>query len=329
MICDLIGVFKVLKEDDWFASQTWCLQRMKLCLTTGPHLKRMIFCFPQKSKYSVEIPKIPDQDAFVLEAHFEGKQFAPISERTFYCKDSRGEEGNFGAPGGDFGEFLLAASECNNDKTNDFRALLKEWIEKKCSVERPFYLHSDEAALKRVFEQIKVPFTDDLNSLTSDQRSAFLDALCTGPANYHGCGHLRLIREREEAYGIQKGLMNELFKGFFEAYWQGNRKVLFKIYRGELDARGLAIISGPLDGMKKSLLGRQKLENGQQCFILNQHAVSIYRRDHLVPFFEEKGAEKGLFELMEMKGGENAMKTAEALAAGKPIYRIVLKNAKK
>ncbi len=279
---------------------------------------------------------------------------ARVDTQTFYCKDSRGDEVNFGAPGGDFGEFLLAASLCTSTESNNESAnesnnesaiesanepqikklirtntLLTEWINKKCSKHRPFYLHTDEAALKRIFAHLNWTHSiSHLKSCTEAQQEAFLDALCRGPANFHGCGHLRLIREQETQYKISKALMNELLREFFKLYWSQDERVLLKIYSCDLEGKGLAIVRGPSD-LKESLLGKQKLASGQQCFILNQHACTLYRRDHLVPFFvaRGRGSEKDVLAAMEEKGWSNAMMSANNLAPGKPVYEIEIKPA--
>ena len=307
---------------------------------------KMIFS-ASKVKYSVDLPtKSQGKDSsFSLEDHFlaqtDGKdnkkdnkefKFVPVAEQTFYCKDSRGAEANFGAPGGDFGEFLLACSELQRLEADvDFKALLREWIDQKCTAKRPFYLHTDEAALKRVFESINLPFKD-VQRLDKREQVAFLAALQSGPSTFHGCGHLRLIREQEEGYAISKALMDQLLEGFFGLYWQQCPNVMFKVYDCGLDARALAIVHGP-EEMKSSLLATQRLSNGQQCFILNQHAVSVFRKDHLAPFFAGKSGgqveEKDFFKGLEQRGWENAMKTAGALAPNLPIYRIDLEKCKK
>lgn len=209
-------------------------------------------------------------------------------------------------------------------------ALFEEWLREKCSEKRPFYAHTDKAALKRVFDQLKSPEVD-IFTLPKDKQSVFLAALRNGEGNFNGCGHLRLIRERQGEYGIDLSLMDALFQSFFQRLWAGDRRVLLKVYECDLDARALAVIYGP-DDLDVSLLGRQKLsEKGEQCFILNRHAVRQYRRLHLAPFFAKKlqVSPDEFFQQIEEKGWENAGRTADALASGKPVFRIDLKEATK
>lgn len=295
----------------------------------------------QTRSFKVNISK-EDKQSVELDAHFkleasnpgdkQAYKFVPIHKQTFYCKDSRGEEANFGAPGGDFGEFLLALNEFKqlNKETCTVDALFEEWLKEKCSETRPFYAHTDQAALKRVFDHLQWPEVD-IFTLSKDKQTAFLDALRNGEANFNGCGHLRLIRERQSEYEIDLSVMDAVFKSFFLRLWAGDRRVLLKVYDCDLDARALAVIYGP-DDLDVSLLGRQKLtENGEQCFILNRHAVRQYRRLHLAPFFAKKLKmnPEDFFQKIEEKGWQNAGRTADALASGKPVFRIDLKEATK
>lgn len=292
------------------------------------------------ANYSTDISQLPDD----IGQHFgleNGElMLKAVAGQTFYCKDSRGEEANFGAAGGDFGEFLLACSEfakrasSGAGKKVDSKALLAEWISLKCTAKRPFYLHTDQAALNRVFEHMKPspPSTTELRQLSAQEQAAFMEALCHGPSAFHGCGHLRLIHEQPANFGIDKSLLNELLSAFFEHVWQGNASVLLKVYQCDLEGSAVVIVDGPLE-KTDSPVGIQRLRNGHQCFILNQHAVSVFRKQHLTPFFVQKMAaggggredvEEDFFQALERRGWENAMRTAEALAAGKPVYHLKL-----
>ena len=262
-----------------------------------------------------------------------------IAAHSFYCKDSRAQDANFGAPGGDFGEFLLAFSVCADLLGRavlgaEVAHVFSAWVAEHCSATRPFYLHSDRAALGRLFaSQAQLRALQDCSPQhlqDAPSRAAFLSALTGADApGFHGCGHLRLLQEQPEQYGIRIDLLHELLRAFFRAYWAERDshqppRLLFQIYEGPIAAAGIVIIYGP-DDLAKSLLATQSSAH-EQLFILNQHATRLFRRDHLAPFFARhlRCDAAQLFAAMEQKGWENGGRTADALATGIPIYRVDL-----
>ena len=60
-------------------------------------------------------------------------EFVPIEKQTFYCKDSRGDAKNFGAPGGDFGEFLLALNCYRGMSEKEVDGIFEKWLKERCS----------------------------------------------------------------------------------------------------------------------------------------------------------------------------------------------------
>ena len=264
--------------------------------------------------------------------HFEPTKFVPIPSQTFYCKDSRGDELNFGAPGGDFGEFLLALDclSIDCDFCLDFSSvaeLLGKWLDERCSKERPFYLHSDLPAVTRILQEAGISSDVTLERLNKSEQKRFIELF----SKFQGCGHLKLITERPKDYEIDCRLLEYLSRAFFSFYFKGDDRVLFKIYDCIQSGKALAIVEAGKDysqvSSEESVLGLQRTSNSEfdQIFILNQHAVSHYRKHFLVPFFcsyRENLDASLLFERMERKGWRNAMLSAKSLAGDKPIYRI-------
>ena len=288
-----------------------------------------------KSAPSILQVKI-DKEAKGLLEHFEEKRFVPIAAQTFYCKDSRGDEANFGAPGGDFGEFLLAL-DCYSSISKaeiDAEIIFGRWLDERCSKERPFYLHTDRPALMRLFqalgkgqEELKDPL--DLNK---ELQAKFIQEFGRS-SKFQGCGHLRLILEdvEEKSYEIRRKLFESLSAAFFKKYFESDDRVQFKIYETIQDGRALAVIYGSSSLKEESILATQTVGE-DQIFILNQHAVSNYRKQFLVPFFcslnnkdKDLLREDEMYDKIEEKGWRNAMMSANTLAGGKPIYRVDLK----
>lgn len=277
-----------------------------------------------------KVPKVKvDKEAKGIMEHLDTKKFIPISKQTFYCKDSRGDAANFGAPGGDFGEFLLALncySSISVDSSLDVEELFGKWLDERCSKERPFYLHTDRPALTRLFEAIGKGSLKDPRDLKGTDRELFINEFGKG-STFQGCGHLRLILEDLEAYGIKKDVFESLTAAFFKKFFKGDERVQFKIYETIQDGRALAVIYGPAYLDSESILCTQTIDE-DQVFILNQHAVSLFRKNYLVPFFcSRKSAgisSEEMYAKMEEKGWKNAMMSANTLAGGKPIYRVDL-----
>lgn len=262
-----------------------------------------------------------------LKRHFNPLKFVPIATQTFYCKDSRGDDWNFGAPGGDFGEFLLALN-CYFKRSPgmvDVDGLFGRWLDERCTNTRPFYLHSDRLAMTRILSE--VGGSDNLASLTPAQCDKFIELFGKGSA-FQGCGHLRLILDETREYGIDLEIFSKLTRAFFKRYFRGDRRLLFKIYETCQEGKGLAIITPGNFNETVSLLALQSLPSSDQYFILNQHAVSAYRKNFLVPFFcdEHEVDSSDFLKELEEKGWRNAMMSAKSLAGGKPIYHIELIN---
>lgn len=276
--------------------------------------------------------------------HTHPLMISKIEEQTFYCKDSRGGEWNFGAPGGDFGEFLLALSSfmttTTTTKTINITEIFEKWLNLQCSRERPFYLHSDRVAMDYIAKEmgirggLKCP--SELMSSREEQEK-FLKLITTDP-NCHGCGHIRLILQ-EAKYEINKEALTGLLRAFFTKLWASDERILFKIYEEKPDGKGLVVVYGPDAVTDVSLCARQQVvlrDKTQQYFILNHHAVRNYRKSFLTPFFisqigkdsesssSSTSLSETMFNLMEEKGWRNAGFTAGVLARGKPIYRIEL-----
>ena len=270
-----------------------------------------------------------------ISSHLTNK-FVPIEKETFYCKDSRGDSENFGAPGGDFGEFLLAldcyekvSGKRGNLSAESVDEIFEKWLNERCSKERPFYLHSDRPALNRLLKSVDQGGLNlPIEIEDSTKKDEFIEKFSSS-GDFQGCGHLRLILENPQGYSIDLKLFSHLSRAFFRRYFKGDDRVLFKVYEIPQDGCALVIINGSNE-LRTSMLSIQCLSDNcsdqstHQVFILNQHAVSCFRKHFLVPFFGTKDGQGKMFEEMEAIGWRNAMMSANTLAGGKPIYNVEL-----
>lgn len=312
-----------------FSFRSFCSKTPSLKTITK--IKKMI---PETKAPNRAVPQVKiDKEAKGLLEHFGEKKFAPIDKQTFYCKDSRGDDSNFGAPGGDFGEFLLAL-DCYSfiskaQKEVEVDMIFGRWLDERCSKERPFYLHTDRPALTRLFQSLGKEELKEPSDLDKELQGRFINEFGSS-SNFQGCGHLRLILEDIEgkSYEIKRKLFESLSAAFFKRYFEGDERLKFKIYETVQDGRALAVIYGSAELKEESILATQTVGE-DQIFILNQHAVSNYRKQFLVPFFcsisnKEDLSVEEMYRKMEEKGWRNAMLSANTLAGGKPIYRVDL-----
>lgn len=290
-------------------------------------ITKQFFCSSINQNYTLSMPKanfekdIPQEVA----SHFgqQPHKFVPIEKQTFYCKDSRGDSENFGAPGGDFGEFLLALNLYNEDLDEEaVDELLEKWLKERCSKERPFYLHSDRPAVQRLLKSIGQEHEENpLEIKDESTKLTFIEHFGKG-AEFQGCGHLRLILENPEGYSLNLILFSHLSKAFFSRLFKGDDRVMFKVYEIPQDGCALVVVNGSA-AIKTSILSTQCI-NAHQVFILNQHAVSGFRKQFIVPFFfpNDPVKQAEMLEAMETIGWRNAMMSANSLAGGKPIYKV-------
>lgn len=327
----------------------------------------------------------PAEGETKLASHILRDKFVGIEGQSFFCKDSRGDEENFGAAAGDFGEFLLAL-DCfkkmltgSISSSTSVHELFEKWlVYANCSPQRPFYLHTDRLALTKIFSKMNRPDLKDPIELSNDLRAQnrFLEVLLSESGEFQGCGHLRLLMATDSnEYEIDAALLEQLTTAYFRFYWAKDLRIKYKIYESLQNGKAVAIIiqndeqtpttlntqnthnthntqstynthntpsttttstnttsTTPLtttnDSSPCSVLSIQSCGQNDQIFILNQHAVTLYRKHFLVPFFVnaangsiDSGA---LFDCIERKGWKNAMKTAQVLAEGKPIYKVKL-----
>ena len=162
------------------------------------------------------------------------------------CVDGRDERGVIGTPGGDAGEFLLsmAALEHVQGASLDEETVASELLAHLDSF-GDMYMHTDVHAVEKLFEDLRqdAQLGDALRGVqTTDEMSAFLrnpgdenlEALLehlVDPA-YVGCGHIRLMLQHSEEYGIRRELVVSFLRAAWRLWWQGAPELMITTLPG-------------------------------------------------------------------------------------------------
>lgn len=162
------------------------------------------------------------------------KAAALLLAGTEACVDGRDEAAVFGTPGGDAGELLLtlAVKEQFGEVLDDHRIdlLLDAYLDAFGS----FYIHTDRHALEHLRQALVAdprfagerPLLVDVSATERYLRAppvALREALLghlVDPANV-GCGHLRLILQHPDEYGVRPDLAAAFLRAVFRARWRG------------------------------------------------------------------------------------------------------------
>ncbi|GBF88187.1 hypothetical protein Rsub_00899 [Raphidocelis subcapitata] len=270
------------------------------CVGTGVTVKNT----GMKTALPVNTSNAFDLDG--VKQHFAS--IAPFDEfksnvgSTFYCVDSRGEYNELGTPGGDIAELSGAITVFFNQtgtKVTDeiVRDILDAFVERHASPSRPFYYHTSDDKLRKVFNEleskgVKPKPTVFPETMPTDQKLAdtWLEALSVG--SLQGCGHMRLLIDQYKDFGLTSPeVPRALVRAFFSYWWptpphstkRGRMKMT--VVQGPLDGHAVAIVdSTGCPGMSPAL---PPSHGGSQLFIYHAQAVDDFRKSVLTPFFVE------------------------------------------
>jgi rhodanese-related sulfurtransferase len=257
------------------------------------------------------------------------------------CIDGRDERGLIGAPGGDAGEFLLslAAVEAVTGTAFDEDAVSQALLA-RVDTFGGFLMHTDAHAFDRLVAALRgdrriggaaggsvAESFEFLRRPPRDLRDPLLEHL-VDPAHV-GCGHVRLMLQRPDAYGIRRDLITAFFRSFFRLWWAGSPELDLTILSGE--HAEAAVVNVRLDD---ELWGLSRIPlvsptcAGIQMFVnhpdvaryLRRGIVQLYRRGlGPVPVPDGGRLQAGLDEL----AARQLAQTVGALANDLPVYDLV------
>jgi len=257
------------------------------------------------------------------------------------CVDGRDSQGVVGTPGGDAGEFVLAMAAIESLTDTEFDAATVEaFLDDYLETFGRFYMHTDRQAVEVWIKAMRVdPELDKLlpgHGATTDQwrqwfrspppehRQRILELL-TQPGHI-GCGHLRLMTQFSEVYGLRQGLVVAFIRGFFRRLWAGAAGLDYVVLEGAHAEQAVVNIVVDGDVWPFTRVPLIQPAGAIQIFV-NHPQVVTFLRAQIAGFFalhsgigvepEEHGK---IAARMAELGGQQLGATLERLAKGLPIF---------
>ncbi len=261
--------------------------------------------------------------------------------KSFSCIDGRDERGLIGTPGGDAGEFLLslAAVERVTGATLDEQTV-EHALLAHLDAFGDFSRHCDAHAFEKLLTALRgdarmdaaidgggVKSADDLRRLPVEVHPAVLEHLLN--PDHLGCGHVRLMLQKSDEYGIRAELVESFLRAFMRLWWAGAPELDITVLQGEHEET--AIVNVRLDEKPWSLT-RVPLVSptcaGNQVFVnhpdianhLRRGVVEFHRRG-LGPVTVDDGA--ALQAAIDELAVQQLTSTVGYIAKGLPIYDVV------
>ncbi len=258
---------------------------------------------------------------------------------TQACIDGRDAHAIVGTPGGDAGELVLALAAGERIgghafATADVERIVDDYLE----AFGQFYMHSDELAVAALVDRLAhvdptlAPPTDrppDLARFIAapppEARDALL-ALVTEP-ELVGCGHLRLMLQHPDAYGVRRAMVADVVRAFYRRLWAGHRDLELVVLAGGHDESAVVTVELPSEVHAYTriplLLPRVR---DTEVFVAHPQVARFVRRENAAFLLERVPAlradETAYFADLEQLAAQQLDETMTRLAAGLPRYRV-------
>jgi rhodanese-related sulfurtransferase len=268
-----------------------------------------------------------------------------IAHGRLSCIDGRDERGIIGSPGGDSGKFLLALAAIEQTTGKQLsEEEVTQGLLSHLDTFGHFYVHTDAHAFDALVGALKADprlQTADVDSLNPEEwleylrqppnelREGLLEYLVE-PAHI-GCGHIRLMLQHSDEYGIRKDLVLAYLRALQRLWWAGAPELTHTVLPG--DHREAAVVNvrheaGVWDLSRVPLISPAC--DGQQMFIYHPDVSAYLRRktvQYLVrsqdPLGVEASQEARLQEAMDALSERQLGVTVGYLAKGLPIFDVV------
>jgi len=267
-----------------------------------------------------------------------------VAHERFSCVDGRDERSVVGTPGGDAGEFLLMLAAVEQTTGNELdEASVQAALLANLDSFGAFYLHTDQHAFDVLIEALKADsrLTAFVASLeTMEDWVAFLRSPSEGaqetliehmtnPAHL-GCGHLRLMLQHSDDYGIRHDLVLSFLRSFCRLWWAGAPELNLTLLPGGHREGGVVNVrlAEPIWGLSRIPLVSPACA-GKQIF-LNHHDVSANLRQVVVQYHTRRlgGLALGDVKASDLEAAFNDLadrqinRTLIELAEGLPVYDV-------
>lgn len=264
------------------------------------------------------------------------------------CVDGREDLSIVGTPGGDAGELLLslAALERVTGQVLD-EGSVRQALVSSLDAFGDFYFHSDRHAMERLLEDARkdprldravdgLSGPDDLLPLLQspppEAREALLEHL-VDPAHV-GCGHIRLMLQDPDEYGIRGPLVESVLRSIARLWWEGVPDLTFTMLEGEHEEAAVLVVrleEEVWEGSRVPLVSPAGA--GRQVFVNHADVMSFLRRTyaghHLRghgPVRVETSRAEDLTKAIDELGTRQLLATVGHLASALPIYEVLFRR---
>jgi rhodanese-related sulfurtransferase len=263
---------------------------------------------------------------------------------TESCVDGRDDHAVVGTPGGDAGELLAALATAESLGTSpledaDVDRLFADYV----AAFGHFYMHTDEHGLEGLAEALRHdPRFAEWHARLGDVHAveAFvrqppvslqepLIEHLTEPGSI-GCGHLRLMRQHPDEYGVRPALLQGLFRAFFHRLWHGSEELEYVVLFGEHEEAAVLNVQLSSEVHPYTAIPMVSPKHlGREMFVNHPQVASFIRRQN-AGFLLERGdwprrtdLDPELFlERLEGLASRQLARTIHYLAADLPIFDV-------
>jgi hypothetical protein len=265
---------------------------------------------------------------------------------TQACMDGRDAHAIVGTPGGDAGELVLALATAEHLHGRAFTsAEVAQIFDAYLEAFGHFYMHTDDHAVAALVERLRVehpdadlPKPDDHDALARfmqspppELRDEMLDML-TQPA-FVGCGHLRLMLQHPEAYGVRPELVAAVLRNFHRDLWAGHPATDFVVLQGRHEESAVVTVELPHDVHTYTRIPLVSPRVGDtEIFVVHPQVARFVRRENAaflleqVPLLQESADEAAFFAELERLAHRQESATLQRLAPSLPRYSVVFES---
>ena len=244
------------------------------------------------------------------------------------CVDGRGRESIIGTPGGNAGEFILALTAAEESGGQQMSLnKIDEALNRYLGKTGKFYMHTDDHALQ------KAGLAEDevrRGSVDEKRKQELLEAL-SNPAN-GGCGHLRLMAQNPDEYGVRPELVAEAMRAIYRALWNGKDIDFVVLEGGHNEGAVVNIMVDEEDVTAETPIPTVSPSIGNaQMFVNHPQATEFMRREMANYVADVTGLELDLETFnkqIEQIGKKQLAATIGHLAEGLPVYVAHFKAGK-
>lgn len=163
------------------------------------------------------------------------------------CVDGRDERGVVGTPGGDAGKFILALAAVEQATGTTLSGdVIAEALRTHIDTFGDFYIHTDGLAFEALIAAVdgderleqhvaglktNADWLGFVESPPKEARDALIEHLVR-PAHI-GCGHIRLMMQHSDEYGLRRELVASVVRSVFRLWWDGLPEVSVTLLPGE------------------------------------------------------------------------------------------------